>query len=181
MFRSVTVSGALLVLIVAACGGAVAPTPAPSPSPNVTPEPPPVTPAPTPIVTPDPTPRITPSPSPLVTPPPTPVVTPNGVIVTFRVVDEQFRMLLTNPDHIQHVRGLLAGGEEGAIPNAVIVRGETGVNEGWSWSLDPETLEFADMTAEVCDGLPSHIEDGTLQTERYCPWAAEVVDVQPAY
>ena len=89
-------------------------------------------------------------------------------------------MLVTDPEQIEHVRELLEGKEEGRIPNAVIVRGETSVNEGWSWSLDPDSLEFADMTIEVCDGLPSHIEDGTLQTERYCPWAAEVVDVQPA-
>ncbi len=102
------------------------------------------------------------------------------MVVTFRVVEEQFRLLVTDADQIEHVRELLAGGEEGRIPNGVIVRGETGVNEGWSWHIDPDSLEFADMTIEVCDGLPSHVEDGTLTSDRYCPWSARVIDVQPA-
>jgi hypothetical protein len=172
MFRSFIAPVALVVvLIAAACGGpAATPPPGPSPTPVITPGPT-DTPAPPPA---------TPAPSPTASPTATPRQSPEGAIVTFQVVDEQFRMLVTDPEQIEHVRELLEGKEEGMIPNAVIVRGETGVNEGWSWSLDPGTLEFADMTMEVCDGLPSHIEDGTLQTERYCPWAAEVVDVQPA-
>jgi hypothetical protein len=36
------------------------------------------------------------------------------------------------------------------------------------------------MTIEVCDGLPSHVQDGTLAGDRYCPWGAEVVDIEPA-
>jgi hypothetical protein len=31
---------------------------------------------------------------------------------------------------------------------------------------------------EVCDGLPSMIEDGTITSDRYCPWNAEVIDVR---
>ncbi|CAN5625520.1 hypothetical protein BH23CHL7_BH23CHL7_19040 [soil metagenome] len=101
-------------------------------------------------------------------------------MVTFDVGGEQFRVLVTEAELIAHAQALLAGGEEGRIPNGVIVRGESGVNEGWSWSIDPSSLEFADMTMEVCDGLPSHVEDGTLTTERYCPWGAVVVGVEPA-
>lgn len=106
---------------------------------------------------------------------------PSGsVIVTFAVVDEEFRILLTDPDDIAIARQLWAGEEAPSIPNGEIVRGETGVNTGWSWHIEPSSVEFADMTIEVCDGLPSHIEDGTLTTERYCPWGAEVVDISPA-
>lgn len=162
MSRTLIAVGLLAVLAVsAACGSAVAPTPDPSPA--VTP-------------TASPTPMITPAPSPVATP----GQSPSGVVVTFRVAEEQFRLLVTDADQIEHVRGLLAGGEEGRIPNGVIVRGETGVNEGWSWHIDPDSLEFADMTVEVCDGLPSHVEDGTLTSDRYCPWSARVIDVQPA-
>jgi hypothetical protein len=139
--------------VTAACGSAVAPTPDPNPGGGADPTPSPV---------------------------PTPGKSPSGVVVTFRVVEEQFRLLVTDADQIEHVRELLAGGEEGRIPNGVIVRGETGVNEGWSWHIDPDSLEFADMTIEVCDGLPSHVEDGTLTSDRYCPWSARVIDVQPA-
>ena len=34
------------------------------------------------------------------------------------------------------------------------------------------------MTIEVCDGLPSHVEDGTLGGDRFCPWSAEVIAVE---
>ena len=60
------------------------------------------------------------------------------------------------------------------------MRGETGVNPGYSWSIDTESVEFADVTTEVCDGLPSHVEDGTLTGNQYCPWSAEVVAITPA-
>jgi hypothetical protein len=156
------------------------PTPSPPP-PTASPAPTlPVTPAPTPPATPVITPAPTPSATPVVTPAPTPRPSPSGVVVTFRVEAEQFRVLVTRPDLIAHVQGLLAGGEEGRIPNGLIVHGQAGVNEGWSWSIDPDTLEFADMAMEVCDGLPSHVEDGTLPSDRYCPWSAVVVDIRPA-
>ncbi|HWH36172.1 MAG TPA: hypothetical protein VNT28_00160 [Candidatus Limnocylindrales bacterium] len=156
-------AGLLAIACTGTPGGAPGTDPSPSPSPS-------------PVVTPP----ATPSPSPVVTPAPTPGGSPSGVIVTFDVEGEQFRILVTRPDLIAHVQALLAGGEEGRIPSGLIVRGDSGVNEGWSWSIDPDSLEFADMTIEICDGLPSHIEDGTLSIERYCPWGAVVVDVEPA-
>ncbi len=33
------------------------------------------------------------------------------------------------------------------------------------------------MTTEVCDGLPSYVEDGTLTSPYYCPWSAEVTAI----
>ena len=36
---------------------------------------------------------------------------------------------------------------------------------------------FADMTVEVCDGLPSYVEDGTVTSDRFCPWSAEIVSI----
>ena len=56
-------------------------------------------------------------------------------------------------------------------------RDDPGVNEPWSWHIDPSTLEFADMTIEVCDGLPSYVEDGTVTSDRFCPWSAELVSI----
>jgi hypothetical protein len=100
------------------------------------------------------------------------------VIARFAVADETYRIELTDPDDIDIARRLLAGEEAPAIPNGLIIRGETGVNEGWSWSIDPESLEFADITMEVCDGLPSHVEDGTLAGDRFCPWSAEVIALE---
>src|SRR3712207_3361494 len=129
-------------MALAACGGA-APTPSPRPATPTPPTPSPATPVPA-----------TPSPVPSA---------PTGVIVTFDVEGEEYRILLTDPDDIAVAEDLLAGEEAPSIPNGLIVRGDAGVNEGWSWSIDPDSVEFADMTIEVCDGLPSHIEDGTLE------------------
>lgn len=85
--------------------------------------------------------------------------------------------MLTDPADIANAQKLLAGEEAPRIPNGLIVRNETSVNEGWSWSIDPDSLEFADMTTEVCDGLPSYVEDGSLTGDYFCPWSAELIDL----
>ena len=105
---------------------------------------------------------------------------PTGpVVVTFEVVDERFKALLTDPADIDIARRLLAGENVPSIPNGRVLR-ETGVNEGYGWSLDPNDLEFADITIEVCDGLPSDVETGVVTGDRYCPWSAIVLAVEPA-
>jgi len=181
-----------LGMLLAACTVATTPSPvptrspspflAPSPSHAATPSPSP-TPSPTTPPSPSPTAPATPSASPSSSPPPS-VVPSDGpplgsVIVTFAVIDEEYRILLTDADDIAIAQQLLAGEEAPSIPNGEIVRGETGVNSGWSWSIDPQSLEFADVTMEVCDGLPSHVEDGTLAGDRFCPWSAAVIAVEP--
>ena len=101
------------------------------------------------------------------------------VVATFEVLDERFRVLLTDPADILHARRLLAGEDIPSIPNGRVIP-ETGVNDGYGWSLDPNDIEFADVTIEVCDGLPSDVEDGVISGDRYCPWSAVVVAVDPA-
>ena len=103
-----------------------------------------------------------------------------AIVVTFEVNDgERFRVLLIDPADQAIALTLLDGGEGPDIPNGRIVR-DTGVNEGWSWSLDPADFEFADLTTEVCDGEPSDVESRTLTSDRYCPWSARVVEIEPA-
>lgn len=102
------------------------------------------------------------------------------MIVTFDVQGERYRVLVTDPDQIAIANALLAGEQAPSIPNGRIVRGDPDVNTGWSWHIDPDDFAFADMTIELCDGLPSYVEDGTLSGDRFCPWSAEVVDVEPA-
>jgi len=105
---------------------------------------------------------------------------PNApVVVTFEVVDERFKALLTDPKDIDTARRLLAGEDVPSIPNGRIIH-ETGVNQGYSWSLDPNDIEFADVTVEDCDGLPSDVETAVVTGDRYCPWAATVIGIDPA-
>ncbi len=110
-----------------------------------------------------------------------PAIDPGApAIVTFEVNEgDRFRVLLTERSDIEIALRLLAGEDGPDIPNGRIVR-ETGVNEGWSWSLDPADFEFADVTIEVCDGTPADVESGELTSDRYCPWSARVVAVDPA-
>jgi len=102
---------------------------------------------------------------------------PGSPVATFEVVGESYRIELATPELVEHAERLLAGEDVAAIPVGTVVRGDPGVNEPWSWHIDPATLEFADMTIEVCDGLPSYVEDGTVTSEQYCPWSARIVSI----
>jgi hypothetical protein len=98
-------------------------------------------------------------------------------IATFQVVDEQYKIELATAELVEHAEALLDGEAVASIPNGVVVRDDPGPNAPWSWHIDPATLEFADMTIEVCDGLPSHVEDGVVTSDRYCPWSAEIISI----
>lgn len=100
-------------------------------------------------------------------------------VATFRVVDQEFRVELDTPELVANAEALLRGEDVPAIPVGVVVRGDSSVNAPWSWHLDPATIEFADATTEVCDGLPEFVEDGTVTSPYYCPWSAEIVSLEP--
>ena len=100
------------------------------------------------------------------------------VVATFEVAgNERYRVELATPELIDHARRLLAGEPLSAIPIGKVVRDDPGVNKPWSWHIDPATLDFAFVTAEVCDGLPSYVEDQTVTSDTYCPWSAKIVEI----
>jgi hypothetical protein len=101
-----------------------------------------------------------------------------GVVVTIEVTGESYKILLTDPADIAIARDLLAGREAPSIPNGKVVRGEPGVNEGHSWHIDPDDIEWADMTIELCDGKPSDVEANSISGDRFCPWSAKVAAVE---
>ena len=100
-------------------------------------------------------------------------------VATFDVEGQTFKIELVTPELVQHAKDLMAGEEVPAIPVGNIVRDDPSVNEPWSWHIDPDSLEFADFTTEVCDGLPEYVEDGTLTSDIYCPWLSTVIAVEP--
>jgi hypothetical protein len=162
-----------LVALSVACGGAPAVSPSPTPKPAAT-----VAATSVPSVAP----TLTATAPPSIAPAPTLAggFPAGSVIVTFKVESETYRVLVTDADDIAIVNKLLAGDEAPGIPNGVVVRGDPSVNTGWSWHIDPATLDFADVTTEVCDGLPSFVENDEISGDRYCPWSAKVVAVEPA-
>jgi hypothetical protein len=109
-----------------------------------------------------------------------PEVPGGSVVVTFEVAGgERFKVLLTDQADIDIADRLVAGEDAPSIPNGRVIRDEPGINEPWTWSLDPADFEFADVTIEVCDGIPSDVEAGLVTSDRYCPWSAVIADVQP--
>jgi hypothetical protein len=104
-----------------------------------------------------------------------PTAPSRGAVVTFRVVDETFKVHLLDQRQIDAAH-LAAKGGRATIPNGRVVAG-AGVNVGWSWHL--EDVEFAELTTEVCDGRPSDVErEGvTFGGGRFCPWTARVISI----
>jgi hypothetical protein len=99
----------------------------------------------------------------------------SSAIVTFRVGDEQFLVRLTTAEQVAAARAASEGGRA-KIPNGRIVAGRD-VNNPWTWHL--EDVEFAEVTAEVCDGRPSDVERaGTgFGGGRFCPWSATILRI----
>ena len=107
-----------------------------------------------------------------------PTTSAHDPIAVFEVAGQETYMVeLATPELVQHAQDLLDGKDVAAIPLGTVVRNDPGVNTGWSWHIDPASLEFADQTIEVCDGLPSYVEDGTVTSDTYCPWSAKIVDI----
>jgi len=96
-------------------------------------------------------------------------------LVTFRVGAEQFRVQLNSQEQVDAARRAQQGGRA-RIPSGRIVPG-TSENTGWSWHL--EDVNFAEVTIELCDGLPSDVERGSVQFGggRFCPWSASVISI----
>lgn len=107
-----------------------------------------------------------------------------GVLATFLVVDETFKLWVTSETTIQQILDLQAGLSLATIPNGPLVLGggPGEYNAPYSWHLDPERTEMAELTIEVCSGKPSFVEDDLDQwvnvVGHFCPWSAELVSVE---
>ena len=101
-------------------------------------------------------------------------------IATFQIADgSTFKVLITDPADLEIVDKLANSEDAPSIPNGAILR-EPGVNTEWSWSLDPDDFGFSDVVDSSCNATPQEIEDGTFEGDRYCPWSAIVVALEPA-
>ena len=115
-------------------------------------------------------------------PPPSPLE--GGILATFSVTGQQYKIWVTNEDTIDAILALDAGEAIGNIPNGSIHHGpgEDNHNAPWSWHIDPEDIVMAEVTIELCDGTPQFVEDNVDyfvdSVGGYCPWSAELVDVE---
>jgi hypothetical protein len=112
-----------------------------------------------------------------------------GVVATFDVAGERFRVWVTNPQTIQQILDLQEDPSQPSIPSGRLLRGpgRRRHNAPFHWHLDPEEIEMAENTIELCDALPSFVEanrkEFIKQVGQYCPWSAvleTVVDCRKA-
>jgi hypothetical protein len=100
-------------------------------------------------------------------------------VATFEVANgERFRVELVSETNIKIADDLADGTRSGLFPMGQIIRDNPGVNGGYSWHLDPETVHFVEVAMEICDGLPSHVQSGVLSGDVYCPWTARLVALE---
>jgi hypothetical protein len=106
-----------------------------------------------------------------------------GVVATFAVGSETFRVWIRNTNAIDQVLALQRGTSTESIPNGRlrVGAGQGGHNAPFSWHLDPDDIQMAGATIEICDGTPSYIEahrdEFIAQVNRYCPWGARLLGV----
>jgi len=105
-----------------------------------------------------------------------------GVLATFDVHGERFRIFITNPQTIDQVIALSHGQSDAAIPSGRVRKGGVFYNSPWSWHIDSQEITMAEVTIELCDGTPSYLEahlDNWIATVGYfCPWSAKLVSVK---
>jgi hypothetical protein len=107
-----------------------------------------------------------------------------GVLATFDVSGERFRVWVTNPQTIWDLYLLQRGESTASIPNGRILRGAGRAqhNAPYGWHLDPRDIAMADFTTEVCDARPSYVEENTGEfvdkVGRYCPWSARLLELR---
>ncbi|MEE9217912.1 MAG: PQQ-dependent sugar dehydrogenase [Acidobacteriota bacterium] len=103
-----------------------------------------------------------------------------GALITFSVVNETLSVWITDDTFIDRALQLLDAGETQVPLFQALVDGPD-CDPQWSWHVDPQQVSFADFTIEVCDGLPSDIEQNKeywLETVgSYCPWSGVVMAV----
>lgn len=107
-----------------------------------------------------------------------------GVLATFSVEGETFKVWTDDPDAIRDLMALQAGASGATIPNAPLSRGpgRGDHNLPYSWHMDPSGLELAEVTIEVCSAVPSFVEENVDEwmegVGRYCPWSAELTSLE---
>jgi hypothetical protein len=107
-----------------------------------------------------------------------------GALATFEVEGERFRVWTTNPQTIHDLHELRRGTGTANIPNGRILRGPGRArhNTPYHWHLDPQDITMAEVAIEVCDALPSHVEENVEEfverVGRYCPWAAQLIELR---
>ncbi len=105
-----------------------------------------------------------------------------GILVTFDVVGETYKIFITNEDTIEDIFAVQRGESQATIPNGKVIGESVFYNKPWSWHIDPSDIHMAEATIEVCSGLPSFVEadlDYWVNTlGHFCPWSAVILEIE---
>ena len=106
----------------------------------------------------------------------------DGVLATFDVNGERFSIFITNPQTIDQVIALSHGQSNAKIPSGRVIKGQVSYNKPWTWHIDSQDIAMAEVTIELCDGIPSyveaHLDDWIASVGYFCPWSAELISVK---
>jgi hypothetical protein len=107
-----------------------------------------------------------------------------GAMVTLEIADTASERFTTwvgagDGEFIDEAKRLLAAGEK-RVPTFKVLDG-TDCDGHWSFHLDAVDASFADFTTEVCDSLPSYLNQNKAEwlqkNLRWCPWSTRVISV----
>jgi len=102
------------------------------------------------------------------------------VYATFRVAgSEIYYASITSVGGIDQAIALWHGQSIANIPNGALVCEAVPWNCPWSFHQDPASIQFAEMTIEVCDGTPSYVDQNCAGFGgQYCPWSTELIELR---
>lgn len=95
---------------------------------------------------------------------------------------ECFVVRLQDPARIAQARLLLSRPDTAYILVGKLARTDGGFNQCgshvWNWHIPVDSVDFAEMSIELCDGRPSYIEQNLSYwidtVGRFCPWSGRL-------
>lgn len=107
-----------------------------------------------------------------------PYMGPRGKYFLVDVHGERFVIYVTDAETIRLALENMEG-KNNMFPMGELARGDGGFNKPWSWHLKPETVRMVEVSIELCDGIPSSVENELeywLETVwSYCPWGGRII------
>lgn len=104
------------------------------------------------------------------------------------VTGELFTVKMTDPEDIRHARELLDGTTD-QMPHIFgrIVKRPAPFNPRWSYYIEPQSVQFFDVSIEVCDATIPYVEEhldevggAFLPGAYWCDWSSRLVREVPA-
>ena len=95
--------------------------------------------------------------------------------------EQHFTARTSDPDTLGIIEGQLTLPESERFLHihGTIGWGNGGYNLNWSWHFIPEEWNLVELSIEVCDGLPSHVENDLKywieDMGYFCPWSSYVI------